>query len=477
MITYIKIDGFKSFKDFEMHFTPFTVIAGTNASGKSNLFDALQLLSDLARFPLNKAFTQQRGNGTELFTQYDEDLYATEMSFAVELLVPPTVSDEWGGEARLQSTRLRYEITIGRGVDDKQPFELTILHEELKEVLATSDIWTDKLITANQRAERIMYSPYAEGIDEVYHYIYTVKKEGLNFIHTSFDSKQDEERIIDAGKSTRTALSANDKVDYPHAYATREEISKWRFLQLNTEHLRQPTPKTAGISYKITSSGENLAAALYRIQKPEPFIMNDISRDMANLIRPLVEVTVKDDSANNQYLIEVKSSDSKKYSSRVLSEGTLRLLTLSIFRHDYEHTGLLCYEEPENGVHPGRIPKLVNLLNDLAVDFSDPTAPLRQIIVNTHSPIVVGEVIKLEESHGASVWFTQLASTLVEIAEKRYPVRITLASLVAKEKSSNKVLDWAGFYNKGNDKIRRLTLIQAKEYLAANGISENSLSL
>jgi predicted ATPase len=283
--------------------------------------------------------------------------------------------------------------------------------------------------------------------------------------------------IIDAGKSTRTALSANDKVDYPHAYATREEISKWRFLQLNAEHLRQPTPKTAGISYKITSSGENLAAALYRIQKPEPFIMNDISRDMANLIRPLVEVTVKDDSANNQYLIEVKSSDSKKYSSRVLSEGTLRLLTLSIFRHDYEHTGLLCYEEPENGVHPGRIPKLVNLLNDLAVDFSDPTAPLRQIIVNTHSPIVVGEVIKLEESHGASVWFTQLASTLVEIAEKRYPVRITLASLVAKEKSSNKVLDWAGFYNKGNDKIRRLTLIQAKEYLAANGISENSLSL
>lgn len=43
-----KINGFKSFHNFEMMFTPFTVIAGINASGKSNLFDALELLSAIA---------------------------------------------------------------------------------------------------------------------------------------------------------------------------------------------------------------------------------------------------------------------------------------------------------------------------------------------------------------------------------------------------------------------------------------------
>ena len=48
MITHIKINGFKSFHNFEMMFTPFTVIAGINASGKSNLFDALELLSAIA---------------------------------------------------------------------------------------------------------------------------------------------------------------------------------------------------------------------------------------------------------------------------------------------------------------------------------------------------------------------------------------------------------------------------------------------
>lgn len=87
MITNIKISGFKSFQDFEMTFTPLTVIAGLNASGKSNLFDALHLLSRLAETDLKTAFSEQRGNPDELFTQYDEDRFATEMTFTVEMLL------------------------------------------------------------------------------------------------------------------------------------------------------------------------------------------------------------------------------------------------------------------------------------------------------------------------------------------------------------------------------------------------------
>lgn len=60
MITRIEIDGFKSFKDFAMEFTPLTVIAGANASGKSNLFDALQLLSDIAEVELSEVFDMTR---------------------------------------------------------------------------------------------------------------------------------------------------------------------------------------------------------------------------------------------------------------------------------------------------------------------------------------------------------------------------------------------------------------------------------
>lgn len=97
MITYLKIDGFKSFQNFEMDFTPLTVVAGSNAAGKSNLFDALKLLSALADTDkVQRAFREQRGELLELFTKYDDHSYADEMSFAVEMLLNPMITDTWG---------------------------------------------------------------------------------------------------------------------------------------------------------------------------------------------------------------------------------------------------------------------------------------------------------------------------------------------------------------------------------------------
>ena len=74
MITRIEIDGFKSFVGFQMELAPLTVIAGTNASGKSNLFDALHLLSNLSKMDSRSAFSskQLRGEVSELFTKYDD---------------------------------------------------------------------------------------------------------------------------------------------------------------------------------------------------------------------------------------------------------------------------------------------------------------------------------------------------------------------------------------------------------------------
>ena len=118
MITSIKINGFKSFQNFEMTFTPLTIVAGANASGKSNLFDALQLLSRLAETDLKTAFSEQRGNPGELFTQYGENWYASEMDFTVEMLVNRNVRDNWGGEAELNNTRLRYRLIIARKPND-----------------------------------------------------------------------------------------------------------------------------------------------------------------------------------------------------------------------------------------------------------------------------------------------------------------------------------------------------------------------
>src|SRR5437588_2723789 len=45
MLKRVKIQGYKSLADVEVHLQPLSVLFGPNASGKSNFLDALQLLS------------------------------------------------------------------------------------------------------------------------------------------------------------------------------------------------------------------------------------------------------------------------------------------------------------------------------------------------------------------------------------------------------------------------------------------------
>ena len=462
MITYIKIDGFKSFKDFEMHFTPFTVIAGANGSGKSNLFDALQLLSDLAGFAgtsLGEAFGKQRGNGTELFTQYANGLYAEKMSFTVEMLVPTTVADDWGESAELRHTRLRYELTIGRGVKADEPYQLRVLHEQLTLITKKEDKWTD-IIPEEYRHHWIPNLKQGEARHKPY--IETQYREGETLIQIAQDSHSGKGKEVVASNITRTLLSGVDSVRFAHAYAVRKEISSWRFLALNTEDLRQPTPKVAGYKDSMTATGANMAAALHRMAVTQPEVLDYISQDLARLVFPLNKVIVREDIARNEYTIEVSDNDGKTFSSRLLSEGTLRSLALAIAGYDDQFSGLLCYEEPENGIHPGKLPDLVRMLSEWTVDFTNPEAPLKQLVINSHSPIVVAEVLNLEYDWGGSVWFTQIASRWATVDGNKYPVKVTyiLPVVDPAKRSPASVLP-----QHPNDKLAKLTLHQVREYL------------
>jgi hypothetical protein len=91
----------------------------------------------------------------------------------------------------------------------------------------------------------------------------------------------------------------------------------------------------------------------------------------------------------------VTGRDGTPHSARSLSDGTLRFLALAVLELDTEASGLICLEEPENGIHPERIPAMLDLLQDIAMDTDElvgPDNPLRQVIINTHSPAVVAQI-------------------------------------------------------------------------------------
>lgn len=464
MITSIKIDGFKSFQKFEMTFTPLTVVAGVNASGKSNLFDALQLLSRLAETDLKTAFSSsgQRGNPSELFTQYGENWYAEEMDFTVEMLVNRKVRDNWGDKAELNNTRLRYRLIIARkpnklGIDD-----LVVKHEHLEKIKYEDDQWVKD--TLPKEAKPLWKTIRAGGSPKPF--IQTIEQNEIITIKIRQDGRQGG-KATPANTVAQTVLGGINSVDFPHAFAVQEEMRSWKFLQLNPEDLREPTPQDVGLRDTVTPGGKNLAAALYRIKQTDEYNLKEISRKLNSFLPNFTEVNVYDDKANRQFIIKVKGEDGREFSSRVLSEGTLRLLALCILEFDDKHTSLLCFEEPENGIHPFRIQAMAHLLKDLSADFSDTEVPLRQVIVNTHSPVLVSQLIEWQEDKNVSVWLSRLHTLITDKDDHRIKTKITKMSFV---ENKNIQLSFPSI----SEAERKLTLAEVTDYLKTTD-TENAI--
>ena len=266
-------------------------------------------------------------------------------------------------------------------------------------------------------------------------YIRTIQENEIDTVEVPQDGVGGAKRRYPLLNATRTVLSSFDTVDFPHVLAAKEEMKSWRFLELNPEDLRLPTQKNIAED-SLTQSGKNLAALLHRIKQEEPYHLKLILRKLQTFLPDFIELSVIDDNENKQYIIKLKDKDNREYSSRVLSEGTLRILALCILEYDHKHTGLLCFEEPENGIHPERVKNMVQLLKDLTTNFQNDEMPLRQVITNTHSPTFVAAIHKWEGCKEVELWFSEMRSRVID-KPKRMKINTTSISIVEKSNQTN----------------------------------------
>ncbi len=171
-------------------------------------------------------------------------------------------------------------------------------------------------------------------------------------------------------------------------------------LQLEPSALRKPDEINA--PSHLTANGGRLPATLYRlahtasgnVEETGERVFAKVAERLSDLIGDMNRVWVDRDDRREMLTLTVAEKDGTEHPARALSDGTLRFLALCVFQLDPAAKGVLCLEEPESGIHPQRIPAMLKLLQDIAVDSNRPVGddnPLRQVLVNTHSPTVVGE--------------------------------------------------------------------------------------
>lgn len=461
MITQIEIDGFKTFKNFKVELAPFQVIVGANGSGKSNLFDALQLLGRLAEMDLRSAFQDLRGEPDEIFTNSSAENPINKMRIAVEMFVNPTVRDNLGREEKLRTRRLRYEVEIVRGVDEYNFDKLEIVFQSLTSIPSAQDIWIQAYIPSLAENNGSISSNYAEEFISTgdtssekrdYHTVLHPDGRGLGFSLP--------------GHLTSTALQGVTSTEYPHVFAAREELRSLQFFHFNPVVLRQPSPTKA--LQVLTSDGRNLAATLARIQVEDKHALLHISRDMANLVPGIVEIQVKRDKIGDRYVISAKTADGRVFSSHVLSDGTLRLLALATLKNDAQFHGILCLEEPENGISPLHIKNMARLLRKIATNLNDSSQlnePLCQVLVTTHSPLFISQPDVIDT--------LLLALMPTRVQGKEGPQRVTKMERVV----TPGVLSHFSA-GKNEDKATKIyTIDMVKEYLHNELLDEADLQL
>lgn len=407
MITRLQIDGFKNLRNVDIRLDAFTCVAGSNGVGKSNLFDAVRFLSALAaeRKLDDAARTvrdeSERSADTRAIFFQTPSGGLSEAKFAVEMVIPQQANDDLGQAAKGKTTFVRYELHIcyRDTLDERQQYgEIQITHESLTPLAIStarstlgfqhSPAWRNSVITGRRATPFISTT--------------TIEGETVIKVHQDGEGRHGSGRTYGrpAKKLPRTVLSSAD-ADTPTMMCAKAEMRSWELLQLEPSAMRRADSRSQ--EPRMLSNGAHLPATLARLARESTKIRSgdaaalyqEVGNRMAELLGDVRSIEVEENERTDTLTVFAMSKDGTKVPARSLSDGTLRFLALLVKELDVQGRGVICLEEPENGIHPQRIPAMLRLLMSIAVDLKMPTGPdnpLRQVIFNTHSPAVVQQI-------------------------------------------------------------------------------------
>ncbi|HEU0072811.1 MAG TPA: ATP-binding protein [Dehalococcoidia bacterium] len=398
MLTRLQVRGFKNLVDVDVRFGPFTCVAGPNGVGKSNLFDAILFLSELADKPFVEAARNVRGGDRP------EDLFSAHgdkrMSIAAEMVIRGSGEDEFRQRAEASATFVRYELELSLRPSSegrlKQRFRLEredlsyISKSEAKRSIAFphKQEWRESVVRPSSRRTPFISTDLEKGIVNLH-------ADRMQFSEKSRRGGG-KPAAYPAETLPRTALSSAQNAEETRtAVLVRKEMRNWRLLQLEPSAMREPDDFQS--EDWMTVTGAHIPATLYRIASSladaehEGRIYATTANRLAELVEGVRTIRVDRDDTRQALSLMMTDRYGLELPASALSDGTMRFIALTVLQQDPSETGVICLEEPENGIHPERIEAMLRLLNDIAVDVESPVSdenPLRQIIINTHSPIV-----------------------------------------------------------------------------------------
>ncbi len=334
-IESLRVQNFRVFQDILVENIPkMAVFMGQNGVGKTTFFDIFGFLHDCLIGNVRSALAMRGGFGEVISREMTGDL-----KFEVKFRTSP------------DQPRITYELTIGLN-DKKMPVVK-------KEVM--------RFRRGQHGAPwKILDFSYGQGL-------------AVQGDLQSFDDVQQASR-------SRQSVSEPDILaikglgqfnDFPAIASLRRLIEDWYVSDFHIEDARNR--QNANYSETLSTTGDNLAQVAKYLYDNHPERFEDILKAMRERVPGVTNVDAK--VTDDGYVV-LRFQDGRfknPFSSKFVSDGTIKMFTYLVLLSDPSPHALLCVEEPENQLYP-------QLLAQLAEEFRKYANAGGQVFISTHSP-------------------------------------------------------------------------------------------
>lgn len=322
----IRAVNFRCLRNVDVALDGFNVLVGANGSGKSALFDALLFVGDMVRTGLASAVERRSSDFRDLVWGRPDDDLSFQLAFEID--VPDAVREE------IPQSYRRFNISLS-------------VHEvECGDLRGTL---------------KAQLKPHSRQSEEL--------PRGSTFYPGIWKT----EMAFDSGNSLRPTI------EFEHPLVTRyvtDTFFRISHLALENRLLRQASdmPRLG----RPTPDG-GLPWLIHRLRR-YPDRYGAWLQHIRTAIADLRDIDVKVRADDRHSYLVATFGGGVEVPSWALSDGTLRLLALTIIAYLPEEGRTYLIEEPENGVHPLAVEAIYRSLSSTYE---------AQVLVTTHSPVLL----------------------------------------------------------------------------------------
>jgi predicted ATPase len=375
MITLIEALNFQCLRYIRQPLGPFHVLVGPNASGKTTLLDVVAFLGDVVSNGPEAAVRARSQN----FQDLTWGRFGDHFDLAIEARIPSFLREQY---AIQKLENVRYEVSLG-------------LTEESREIV----VRTEKVLLLPQappppRDERTLFPEDRPppGTVSVSVEPYSGKRTVLSRTARGTANYREERYGRAKGGFTlplalgprKSALGnlPEDESKFPVSTWLKGFLSEGiQQFVLNSALLRQASPPGLGRGFK--PDGTNLPWMVEDLKQRNPERFRLWIQHLQTSLGDLRDIrTVEHPDTRYRYLV-LCYEGGLEIPSWVASDGTLRLLALTLPAYADGFRGLYLIEEPENGIHPTAVETVYQSLSSVYD---------AQVLLATHSTVILSLV-------------------------------------------------------------------------------------